>query len=339
MFMFSSCLDEYQKLNTNPELLGVADPAAAFTGATLNYNNCSRGHLTGLYSGSMIHMQYLVSKSGAGTGYYNNLENENTRTAPSNQSYSFFYTANGDGYGAFGLRLDNLINSLIPLQTEPEKYENIKAIAQILLNHQQWMILDAYGAAPIKEAFKVDEKMGGIRTPKYDLYKDMYQVLDSEVKAAVAVLKASGDDQANLGANDFFYGGDVEKWIKFGNTLRVKMAQRLALADKSFYESVINEVLTSAGNVIDSNEASCIYWHPNDYNDNVDDIQNITSNYVASAAFVNYLKAYNDPRLPILIRRNGFGKGNNNADNDKWFETFAKQYPDWETEYARFTDR
>ena len=336
MFMFSSCLDEYQKLNTDPEQLGVADPAAAFTGATLNYNNCSRAHLTGLYSGSMIHMQYLVSKSGAGTGSYNNMENENTRTAPSNQSYSFFYTANGDGYGAFGLRLDNLINTLIPSHSTPERYENIKAIAQILLNHQQWMVLDCFGAAPITEAFKVDE---GIRTPKYDLYKDMYKVLDSEVKAAVAVLKSGNADQANLGTNDFFYGGDEEKWIKFGNTLRVKMAQRLELADKSFYESVISEVLTSASNVIDSHEASCIYWHPNDYNDNVDDIQNITSNYVASAAFVNYLKAYNDPRLPILIRRNGFGTGNNNEDNDDWFETFTKQYPDWATEYARFTDR
>ena len=342
MFMFSSCLDEYQKLNTDQEQLGVADPLAAFTGATLNYNNCSRGHLTGLYGGSMIHMQYLVSDGGASTGNYNNMDDENTRTAPSNQSYSFFYTANGDGYGAFGLRLDNLINTLIPSHDTPDKYNDVKAIAQILLNHQQWQILDTYGAAPITEAFRVAQ---GIRTPQYDLYQKsingepMYKVLDAEVKAAVNALKSSNSDQINLGTNDFFYGGDIEKWIKFGNTLRVKMAQRVELADKSFYESVIGEVLASASNVIDSHEASCLYWHPNNYNDNVDDIQNITSRYVASAAFVNYLKAYNDPRLPILIRRNGFGLGNNNKDNDDWFEIFAEQNPGWETEYARFVDR
>ena len=95
MFMFSSCLDEYQKLNTDPEQLGVADPLAVFTGATLNYNNCSRGHFTGLYSGSMRLMQYVVSDGGASSGIYNNLENENTRTAPSNQAYSYFYSTFG----------------------------------------------------------------------------------------------------------------------------------------------------------------------------------------------------------------------------------------------------
>ena len=339
MFMFSSCLDEFQKLNTNPEEFGTADPAAVFHGATKNYNNSSRAHLTGMYSGSMRLMQYLVSSSGASSGIYNNLENKTSRTSPSNQIYSNYYSS-------FGLRLDNLINTLIPGTDNPERYKDIKAIAQILLNHQQWLILDTYGAAPITEAFRNSQ---GIVTPKYDLYQKsaredgmpMYKLIDSEVKAAVATLMASDGNQAALGTSDFFYNGDVSKWIKFGNTLRVKMAQRVALADETFYNSVINEVLTSADKVIDSHAASCLYWHPNDNGDNVDDIQDITKSYVASAAFVNFLKEYNDPRLPLLIRRNGFGTGNNNAENDGWFETFKKNNADWDTnpDYQRFYER
>ena len=339
MFMFSSCLDEFQKLNTNPEEFGTADPAAVFHGATKNYNNSSRAHLTGMYSGSMRLMQYLVASGGASSGIYNNLENKTSRTSPSNQIY-------GNYYSSFGLRLDNLINTLIPAMDTPERYNDIKAVAQILLNHQQWLILDAYGAAPITEAFRNAQ---GIVTPKYDLYQKsaredgmpMYKVIDSEVKAAVATLMASNADQAALGTSDFFYNGDIQKWIKFGNTLRVKMAQRLELADKTFYDQVIGEVLTSADKVIASNEESCLYWHPNDNGDNVDDIQDITKSYVASAAFVNFLKEYNDPRLPLLIRRNGFGTGNNNAENDGWFETFKKNTADWNTnpDYQRFYER
>ena len=339
MFMFSSCLEEFQKLNTDPEVFGTADPAAVFHGATKNYNNSSRAHLTGMYSGSMRLMQYLVSSGGATSGIYNNLENKTSRTSPSNQIYSNYY-------GSFGLRLDNLIHTLIPGTDNPERYNDIKAIAQILLNHQQWLILDAYGAAPITEAFRNSQ---GIVTPKYDLYQKsaredgmpMYKLIDSEVKAAVATLKQSGADQANLGTSDYFYNGDVAKWIKFGNTLRVKMAQRVELADAAFYNQVISEVLTSASNVIDSNEASCLYWHPNDNGDNVDDIQDITKSYVASAAFVNFLKEYNDPRLPLLIRRNGFGTGNNNEENDGWFQTFVSNNTDWDTnpDYQRFYDR
>jgi hypothetical protein len=332
MFMFSSCLEEFQKLNTDKEQLGETDPAAIFTGATKDYQNRGRGHLTGKYSGVMSIMQYLVSSGGASNGIYINPEKPNEHPSPSNQSYS-------DYYGYTGLYLNHLVNDVIPNHAEKERYAAIQAIAQILLSHQQWSVLDCYGAAPITEAFKVG---AGIRTPQYDLYQKsingepMYKIIDADVKKAVATLKASGDNQYKLDKNDFFYNGDVAKWIKFGNTLRVLMAQRLEKADASFYNTVINDVLTSADNVIASNEESCIYHHTNDYNDNPDDIQDITSRYVASAAFVNYLVAYNDPRLPIMVRPNGFGLGNNNKTNDEWFETFKKEYPDYETTYARY---
>ena len=332
MFMFSSCLEEFQKLNTDKEQLGETDPAAIFTGATKDYQNRGRGHLTGKYSGVMSIMQYLVSSGGASNGNYINPSKPNEHPSPSNQSYS-------DYYGYTGLYLNHLVNDVIPHHAEKERYAAIQAIAQILLSHQQWSVLDCFGAAPITEAFKVGE---GIRTPQYDLYQKsingepMYKIIDADVKKAVATLKASGDNQYKLDKNDFFYNGDVAKWIKFGNTLRVLMAQRLEKADESFYNTVINDVLTSADNVIASNEESCIYHHTNDYNDNPDDIQDITSRYVASAAFVNYLVAYNDPRLPIMVRPNGFGPGNNNKTNDEWFETFKKEYPDYETTYARY---
>lgn len=336
LFMLTSCLDEYQDLNTDPEQLGTTDPRNVFTGATENFNNCSRGHLTGKYSGTMIYMQYLVSASGASSGSYVSLAKPNEHPQPNGPAYSYYYSN-------FGLRLDYLVNTVIPQNSEAERYNDLKAIAQILLNYEQWLLLDTYGAAPITEAFRAQSE--GIRTPRYDLYQKsidgtpMYKKIDEEVKAAINLLKASNDNQYALGNNDFFYNGDVQKWIKFGNTLRVKMAQRLEKADKSFYESVIGEVLTSGSNLIASNEESCIYQHPNDYNNNTDDIQDITSRYVASAAFVNFLKAYGDPRLPVLVRRNGFGDGNNNTENDKWFETFKKEYPNYKELYPQFIDR
>lgn len=344
MFMLTGCLDNFQELNTNPESLGSVDPRNAFTGATQNFNNCSRSHLTSKYAGTMIYMQYLVPSGGPSEGYYIT-PSKTTRTEPGIYTYSYYYSANGDGYGGFGLRLDYLINNVIPLQREPERYRDVAAISKILLNYEQWLVLDTYGAAPITEAFKAQSEE--IRTPRYDLYQKaidgtpMYKKIDAEVKAAVETLKNSDETQYALGKNDFFYEGDVAKWIKFGNTLRVKMAQRLELADADFYNSVINEVLTSSDNIIKSDEESCIYYHPNDYNNNVDDIQSITSNYCAGRAFVNYLATYNDPRLPVLVRPNGFGDGNNNDTNDKEFAKFEADYPNWKNaaDYAKFAKR
>lgn len=343
--MLTGCLEKYQNLNTDPEQLGEALPQNVFTGATQNFNNCSRAHLTGKYSGVMVYMQYLVSSGGASMKSYITPSNPNEHPQPSMQSYNSFYNKSGN-FGAFGLRLDYLVNTVIPSNAEAERYNDIKAISQILLSYQQWQVLDTYGAAPITEAFRAQSE--DLRTPRYDLYQKsidgtpMYKKIDADVKAAVALLKASDATQYGLGTNDFFYKGDVAKWIKFGNTLRVKMAQRLEKADNAFYNEVINEVLASASNVMSSNDESCIYSHPNDYNNNTDDIQDITSRYCASAAFVNYLKAYNDPRLPIMVRPNGFGVGNNNEENDKYYTDYLlKYYPDYETtpRFARFLDR
>lgn len=334
--MFAGCLDEYQKLNTDPEQLGTTDPRYVFTGATMNFTNQSRSHLTGKYGGVMIYMQYLVSASGPAAGSYVSPAKPNEHPQPYSPAY-------GDYYGTYGLRLDNLINTVIPKKDDAERYADVKAISQILLNYEQWRILDTYGAAPITEAFRAQSE--GIRTPRYDLYQEgidgtpMYKKIDSEVKAAVEMLKVSDESQYALGGNDFFYAGDVRKWIKFGNTLRVKMAQRLEKADAAFYNSVVGEVLSSASNIMSSNEESCIYHHNNEYNNNTDDIQDITSRYVASASFVNFLKSCDDPRLPVLVRRNGFGPGNNNTQNDEWFETFKKEYPDYETRWPQFVGR
>lgn len=341
--MLTGCLDNFQDLNTNPEQLGEADPRNIFTGATRNFNNCSRAHLTDKYSGTMIYMQYLVSSGGASSGSYIMLSKANNRPEPYSPSYDYYYSTNGDGFGGFGLRLNHLVNTVIPQNKQAARYNDVKAVAQILLNYEQWLMLDTYGAAPITEAFRAQSD--GIRTPRYDLYQKgidgtpMYKKIDAEVKAAVALLQNTTPDQYALGNNDFFYTGNVGKWVKFGNTLRVKMAQRLEKADPAFYNSVIDEVLASPANVMESNDESCIYRHPNDYNNVTDDIQNITKNYCASASFVNFLSAYNDPRLAIMVRRNGFGYGNNNAGNDTLFKNLTKHYPNYETDFAQFTGR
>ncbi|ULB35312.1 MULTISPECIES: SusD/RagB family nutrient-binding outer membrane lipoprotein [Proteiniphilum] len=335
LFLFSSCLEDFKELNTDPELLGSVDPKNAFTGATENWNNSQRHHLTGKYSGVMQIMQYIVSSGGASAGNYVNVTGT-SRPSP----YTPYYS---DYFGQIGLRLRYLVNTVIPLNPEKERYQNVAAIANILETYQAWLMFDVYGAAPYTEGLKLASD--GIATPRYDLYqkdingKELYKVFDEKIKANITILQNSTDNQYSLDKNDFFYGGDISKWIKFGNTLRIKMAQRLEKADQTFYQSVINEAITHPAGIISNNEESAVYHHPNEHNNNTDDMQALTTNYVASRALVNFLKKYDDPRLPILIRRNGFGDGNNNSSNDEVFDLLKKYYPDYQTKYSQWTDR
>lgn len=335
LLIFSGCLEDYQELNTNPELLGTVDPRSAFSGATENWNNSQRHHLTSKYSGVMQIMQYIVNASGASSGIYVN---------PTSTSRPSIYTPYYDDFFEnIGLKLRYLVNTVIPLNPESERYQDVAAIANILEAYQAWLMFDVYGAAPYTEGLRLASD--GIKTPKYDLYQkdvegnEMYKVLDEKIKENIVILQNSTEDQYNLERNDFFYGGDISKWIKFGNTLRIKMAQRLEKADAAFFTSVLNEVLAHPGGIISNHEESAVYHHPNEHNNNTDDMQGLTTNYVAARPLVNFLKEYNDPRLPILIRRNGFGAGNNNTSNDEVFELLEKYYPDYETRFSQWTDR
>lgn len=117
------------------------------------------------------------------------------------------------------------------------------------------------------------------------------------------------------------------------------MAQRLELADATFYNDVLSEVLANPGGLISNNEQSCVYNHPNEYNNNTDDMHILTYQYAASRAFVNFMKEYDDPRLPLLVRRNGFGFGNNNEINDGITELLEQHYPDYQTRFPEFSER
>ena len=335
LLTMTGCLEKYQDLNTDPELLGTTDPRNAFTGATENWNNSTRSHLMDKYAGVMQYMQYIVFYGGAQEGAYVNLAKEN-KPSPNTHYY-------GDYFGQIGLKLRYLVNTTIPLDPEKERFQNLAAIANILETYEAWLVYDVNGAAPYHEAFKL--VTDGIRKPKYDLYqkdingKELYKVFDEKIKENVALLQNASADQYALGNNDYFYKGDVAKWIKFGNTVRIKMAQRLEKADNAFFQTVLTDVLANSGGIIASNAESCIYNHPNEYNNNTDDTHILTYQYGASRALVNFLRAYDDPRLPLLVRRNGFGTGNNNTLNDDVEKLLETHYPNYKTQFPQWSIR
>lgn len=338
LFALTSCLEDFQKLNTDEELLGTADPRSIFTDATANWNNSQRHHLTSKYSGAMRVMQYIVASNGPSEGPYVN-PLSNARPNIYTPYYDLFFTQ-------IGIKLRYLVNEEIAKHPEKERFQDVAAISNILEAYQAWQAFDVVGALPYTEGLSIiGATENPLWTPRYDLYqKDingnpMYKVLDEKIKANIAILQNSNENQYNLDRNDYFYRGDIAKWLKFANTLRIKMAQRLEKADNAFYQAVVADALAHPGGIISNNAESAVYRHPNEHNNNTDDMQGLTNNYVASRTLVSFLKEYNDPRLPILIRRNGFGSGNNNKENDEFFELLKEHYPNYMTDFPQWVDR
>ncbi len=93
-------------------------------------------------------------------------------------------------------------------------------VATLLKTYVMWTLTDRWGDLPYSEA------LGGANNPlpKYDEQKDIYAKLLSEISYSLTQLNPTG--AAIKG--DAIYGGNVTKWRKFGNSLRMLIALRMS---------------------------------------------------------------------------------------------------------------
>ena len=327
---FNGCKKDMIEMNTNEELLVSTDPRFVFTSATENWNNRDRTSLMSKYSGVMTLMQYVVRNGGGTEGAYAKSA-ELSNPSPYLPYYDYYYSI-------YGNRLRYLTEVVIPERVDKDLYQDIAAISKILSTYQAFLVFDTHGAIPYNEAL---QGLEGIITPKYDLYEDVYKNLDEIIMKQVEILSSNLPNQVNLGKNDFFYNGDKIKWTKFANTLRIKMAQRFEKVDQNHYNSVVESAVSHPLGLISNNDESCIYHHNIEHNNDTWDIATLTSQYSAGNAFVSFLKDNNDPRLPLMVRRNGFGVGNNNPTNDNLAGDLNAYFPGYESDpqYAKYAER
>lgn len=129
----------------------------------------------------------------------------------------------------------------------------------------------------------------------YDKQQDVYAKFFLELDSAITVLKANAGGKSNiLAVYDPIYGGNLDRWQKFGSSLRLRMGMRVKYVDpalaKTQCEKAVSEgVLTDNA---DNGWMSTTTDFPNPYN-------TISSwgEYRMSADMESISKGYLDPRI------------------------------------------
>ena len=111
-----------------------------------------------------------------------------------------------------------------------ERYHNAFYMTRIYYAFLISMQTDTYGAIPleyyVKGAMPTDEKV------KYMDQKDVYDVIFKMLDQAITALhNTPSTAQYSLGENDKCFGGDKDKWLRFANTLRLRLALRVSNVD------------------------------------------------------------------------------------------------------------
>jgi hypothetical protein len=208
---------------------------------------------------------------------------------------------------------------LIPTDVEDEgQQKNQLAIADIMQVYAYYYLVSTFGDIPYTEALDVE-----ITQPKYDdaatVYADLLQRLNTD-------LAALDEEAESFGGADLIYGGDVASWMKFANSLKVKMGILIADSDPALAKSTIE---SAAPNVFTSNEDNAVLQYlsapPNTNPAYTDQVQSGRSDFVVTSVFVDVLKSMNDPRMPKYFSfdaNGGYTGGEYGASNS--FAAFSK---------------
>lgn len=120
--------------------------------------------------------------------------------------------------------------------------QNTKAFARIWRANMIAEFADNFGPYPL-DAFK------GVN-PTFSSVQDTYNFILNELKEAVGDIDTSVEPTETEAKSDPAYGFDAAKWIKFANTLRMRLAMRLSEVDATtarthFEDAAKGQIITS----------------------------------------------------------------------------------------------
>lgn len=94
------------------------------------------------------------------------------------------------------------------------------ATSKILKAYIFQNLVDCWGDVPYSEAFRATE----IFKPKYDAQQAIYEDLVVQLDAAMDLIENAPNGATQIGAtSDIMYAGDMNKWLKFANTLKLRI--------------------------------------------------------------------------------------------------------------------
>jgi hypothetical protein len=107
------------------------------------------------------------------------------------------------------------------------------AIAKIMKAYQFQNLVDIWGDVPYTEALRSNE---GILKPKYDDQQDIYEDLVLQLDVAMNLISNAPADVNEVGDDDIMFGGDMNLWWKFANTVKLRiLVNQSGMTDRSTY--------------------------------------------------------------------------------------------------------
>jgi hypothetical protein len=289
MAMALSACTDFDEMNTDPTRLTQANPGTLlnpilYEMAAYNWNRYN--------SYTFPLMQGTVSTSSiSGVGWYN------IPDAAGDGSWTTYYK--------WLTNIREMEKEAIALN-EP----NYRAVALTLRGWIFQLLADGFGDVPMSQACRGDE---GIFTPEFDTQLDIYKQIVADLDTANALfntavgLKYNTDGDLLYATNATLTSGvspGIVKWKKFCNSIKMRVLLRGISVTELGAKAKMEEMLgnTAKYPMFESNAEAALLPISGVYPQEAPMTrpQDFTSYTYLSEFFIDNLKAWNDPRLPVF---------------------------------------
>lgn len=289
----ASCTKDFEKINTDPDALPNVPPQNMLINVLRNAGEQFGGDVDGYgtFAGYIVKIQY---------------PDYMTSLVPGNNTF-------GNRWAACYYNITQMDDMLKKTADRAEGFKNTRTIARIWQNYMWSYLLDGWGDIPYSESLKGRPEDGSLLKPKYDKQEDVFPAVLADLKK-IADEMSAGIGTDDVGDYDIIYNGDMLKWQKFCNSLRLRMAMRISSVAPALAKSTIEEIAGSEDKypVLKTNAENCYLYYQGTlpymepwYKTGINEKR--IDNWGMFDIFIDYLKDVNDPRIASIAQKTNSG--------------------------------
>lgn len=284
LFM-TGCTSDFEEINTDPDAFASA-PYTNMLGYVITQGMNQWGTSLDVcqWAGYVSAVQYLNNYGGY---------------TPTNNTYGNRWYNSYWGY----TQLQDIIDRIAEEST-PDNFRKMRDVCMLWQNYLMYNVLNAFGSIPYSEAFKGKE---GILQSKYDPEEGIWNSILTNLKT-VADSFASGyaGSDVGLGSGDFLFGGDINLWQKFCNSLRLRIAMRIVNVAPGVAKSTVEEIFNNSSKypyIATISDQAYFWWQgTKPYYEPWYDNSVTRDDDGMADIFIDHLKKMSDPRLFVYAK-------------------------------------
>ena len=281
------CTDNFEEYNTNPYEPHSLNPPMLFatmitTGINVqqNDNQMIDQMVAGPFSG------YLTMANSWGGSNFNTFnQTESWNQIPFNTPFEKFYS------------------NYFKLETATGGKGHYWAMAKLLRVNTMLRVTDCYGPIPYSQV--ANGKTAVAYDSQEDVYKHMFEDLDYVIQMLGEFVDEVGGLKP-LEGYDPVYNGDYNKWMRFANSLKLRLAVRISNVSPELARTKAEEAVKSTRGLIDTNDNNAyvgVGAEPNP-------LWLVASSWGEiriNATIASYMKGYSDPRSAVYFTTSKLG--------------------------------